>query len=115
MKHLVSIVLVFAISVATVVADQGRRTIFAGVAYAPSHAGVETPEVYASEVRIREDLQILSNITGRVRTYSIENGMDRVPAIAAPLGMKVSLGIWLGPDRAANEKQIAAAISLLQA
>jgi exo-beta-1,3-glucanase (GH17 family) len=39
--------------------------------------------------------------------------MDRVPAVAASLGMKVSLGIWLGPDRAANQQQITAAIALI--
>jgi exo-beta-1,3-glucanase (GH17 family) len=115
MKHLVSIVLLLAISVATVIADQGRRPLFAGVSYAPSHANADTAEAYASEDRIRSDLQILSKVTSRVRTYSIENGMSHVPAIAASLGMKVSIGIWLGPDQAANQKQVEAAIRLIQA
>ncbi|TAL00273.1 MAG: hypothetical protein EPO08_14235 [Rhodospirillaceae bacterium] len=67
------------------------------------------------EARIRADLQLLATVTRRIRTYSVGNGMDRVPEIARPLGMKVSLGIWLGPDKAENSKEIAKALTVIAA
>ena len=44
----------------------------------------------------------LAKITDCVRTYSIENGLDQVPALAAKAGLKVIQGIWLGSNRLKN-------------
>ena len=56
--------------------------------------------------QISEDLAQLARITACVRTYSVDNGLDQVPALAAKAGLKVIHGIWLGSDRLKNRQQI---------
>ena len=46
------------------------------------------------------------------RTYSVDNGLDRVPELAAKVGLKVLLGVWIGPNRLKNALLIETAISL---
>src|ERR1700745_3230273 len=74
------------------------------VSYAPFR-GPQTPwnsQILISPEQIAEDLGQLAKISNCIRTYSIENGLDRVPELAAKAGLKVILGIWLGRDRAKN-------------
>jgi glucan 1,3-beta-glucosidase len=78
------------------------------VSYAPFR-GQQNPLNPALRVpaeQIAEDLAQLSRITGCVRTYSVDNGLDQVPALAAKAGLKVIHGIWLGSDRLKNRQQI---------
>ena len=78
-----------------------------GIAYNPSHlftdrqakthhAGADRPRPAPS----------CRKITGHIRTYTVDGGMDKVPEIARRYGMTVSLGIWIrrrpGQERAAN-------------
>ena len=84
------------------------------VSYAPFR-GAQTPldpETHISAAQIEEDLTQLAKISECVRTYSIENGLDQVPAIAGKVGLKVMQGIWLGSDRAKNFAQVSTAIRL---
>src|SRR5438094_5062996 len=62
--------------------------------------------------QIRADLKILAPYTQAIRTYSSTGGNELVPAIAAELGLKVTLGIWIDKNAARNEREIAAAIAL---
>lgn len=65
--------------------------------------------------QIEEDLAILSKRFDCVRTYSVNQGLDQVPAIAAKHGMKVLLGIWISRDRdkkGTNDKEIEIAVHL---
>jgi exo-beta-1,3-glucanase (GH17 family) len=45
-------------------------------------------------------------VTRCIRTYSIENGLDKVPKLASKVGLQVSLGVWLGRDRLKNAELI---------
>jgi len=84
------------------------------VSYAPFR-GAQTPLVETTRItteQIAEDLAQLAKITDCVRTYSIENGVDQVPALAAKLGLKVIQGIWLGSNRLKNLAQISTAVQL---
>jgi|APTNR8051073442_1049403.scaffolds.fasta_scaffold01207_16 glucan 1,3-beta-glucosidase len=86
------------------------------VSYAPFR-DAETPfdETYvASPERIEEDLGQLSAVTRCVRTYSIDQGLDQVPAIAERLGLTVMLGVWIGRDHAQNAAEIDRAVALAQ-
>jgi exo-beta-1,3-glucanase (GH17 family)/cellulose synthase/poly-beta-1,6-N-acetylglucosamine synthase-like glycosyltransferase len=65
-----------------------------------------------TEDQIRRDLKILSPYTQSVRTYSSTGGAELVPAVAAELGLKVTLGIWIDNNAARNEREITAAIAL---
>ncbi len=84
------------------------------VSYAPFR-GEQTPLVPTTLIdaeQIAQDLAQLARITDCVRTYSIENGLDQVPALAAKVGLKVIQGIWLSSNRIKNASQIASAVAL---
>ena len=84
------------------------------VSYAPFR-GEQTPLVPATHIaaeQIAQDLAQLAKVSDCVRTYSIENGLDQVPALAAKAGLKVIQGIWLGSNRLKNLAQISAAVRL---
>src|SRR6478752_5019374 len=84
------------------------------VSYAPFREG-QTPLVLTTHIapeQIAQDLAQLAKISDCVRTYSIENGLDQVPALAAKVGLKVIQGIWLSSNRIKNLAQIAIAIEL---
>ena len=44
----------------------------------------------------------LAKVSKCIRTYSIDNGLDKVPELASRVGLKVLLGVWIGRDRAKN-------------
>jgi exo-beta-1,3-glucanase (GH17 family) len=84
------------------------------VSYAPFR-DAQTPLSLATHVtseQISQDLARLAKVTDCVRTYSIENGLDQVPALAAKAGLKVIQGIWLGSNRLKNQAQISTAVGL---
>jgi exo-beta-1,3-glucanase (GH17 family) len=84
------------------------------VSYAPFR-DTQTPLIRTTHIpaeQIEQDLTDLAKVTECVRTYSIENGLDQVPGIAAKVGLKVIQGIWLGSDRLKNQTQIAVAVGL---
>jgi glucan 1,3-beta-glucosidase len=84
------------------------------VSYAPFR-GEQTPLLLTTQIapeQIAEDLAHLAKITDCVRTYSIENGLDQVPALASKVGLKVIQGIWLGSSRLKNLAQISTAVRL---
>src|SRR6201996_1804536 len=84
------------------------------VSYAPFR-GAQTPLVpttHISAAQIAEDLAQLAKISDCVRTYSIDNGLDQVPGLAAKVGLKVIQGIWLGSDRLKNATQVSTVIGL---
>jgi glucan 1,3-beta-glucosidase len=84
------------------------------VSYAPFRDGqdplVETTTVSAEQ--IDEDVALLSRYTDCIRTYSIENGLDQIPAIAQRHGMKVLLGLWLSSKSDKNRNQVETVIQL---
>ncbi len=84
------------------------------VSYAPFR-GAQTPLVpttHISAEQIAQDLAQLAAITDCIRTYSTENGLDQVPAIAGKVGLKVIQGIWLSSNRLKNLAQISIAAAL---
>ena len=84
------------------------------VSYAPFR-DTQTPLVLTTHIapeQIAQDLAQLAKITDCVRTYSIENGLDQVPALAAKAGLKVIQGIWLGSSRLKNLAQISTVVGL---
>jgi len=86
------------------------------VSYAPFR-GDQTPhdpDLIVSPEQIAEDLGELARISKCIRTYSIDNGLDKVPELASRVGLKVLLGVWIGRDRPKNALLIDTAISLAQ-
>lgn len=83
------------------------------VSYAPYRKPGEspfTPGTLVTAERIDEDLKALSRRFDCVRTYSVGQGLDQVPAIARRYGMKVLLGAWLSRNPIENADELALAI-----
>src|SRR3954465_8651400 len=85
------------------------------VSYAPFR-GEQSPLnawTHIEADQIEQDLRQLKEITDCVRTYSMENGLDQVPAIAARIGgLKGVQGIWLSRNPTKKFEQAALAIRL---
>jgi len=84
------------------------------VSYAPFR-DAQTPlstTTHIAPEQIAQDLAQLAKISDCVRTYSIENGLDQVPGLAAKAGLKVIQGIWLGSNRFKNLAQISTVVGL---
>lgn len=84
------------------------------VSYAPFRGQQNplNPALRVSAEQISEDLKQLARITDCVRTYSVDNGLDQVPALAAKAGLKVIHGIWLSSDRLKNRHQVDTTVAL---
>lgn len=99
------------VAVPEAASDPGRIQC---MSYAPFRGG-ETPldkTTHAAADRIERDLANLARLTGCIRTYATDNGLDQVPQIAQRLGIKVLQGLWLSRDREKNRVQIDTAIDL---
>ncbi|MPZ38747.1 MAG: beta-(1-6) glucans synthase [Rhizobiales bacterium] len=84
------------------------------VSYAPFR-GDQNPLGPATVVepwQIEEDLAQLKPLTGCIRTYSIDHGLDKIPEIAKRHGMKVLHGLWLSSLPDLNHRQISTTIEL---
>jgi exo-beta-1,3-glucanase (GH17 family) len=84
------------------------------VSYAPFR-DAQSPLSETTQIppeQIAQDLAQLAKISDCVRTYSVDNGLDRVPELAAKVGLKVIQGIWLGGTRLKNLAQISTVVGL---
>ena len=86
------------------------------VSYAPFRDNQTplNPAVEVSAEQIREDLVQLAGISRCIRTYSVDNGLDKVPELASQVGLKVFLGIWIGNNRVKNAQLVDTAVALSQ-
>jgi exo-beta-1,3-glucanase (GH17 family) len=83
------------------------------ISYAPSDAGPQNPRGVTRE-QLHRDLALLAQRTDCVRTYTVADGFDQVPAIARDLGLEVLLGAWIGGDAQHNEREVALLIDTAQ-
>ena len=65
---------------------------------------------FPSDAALADDLQRLSALTTRLRTYSASE-LPALPALAAQAGLRLSAGVWLDHRRSNNEREIAAIIN----
>ncbi|MCB1914405.1 MAG: beta-1,6-glucan synthase [Rhodocyclaceae bacterium] len=88
------------------------------LSYSPFRGPDRSPLVAGAPVeveRIRHDLAAIAAVSGCVRIYAVDLGLDAVPAVAEELGMAVIVGAWIGRDGAANRRQVEAAVALARA
>ena len=103
------------------VALQGGRTAPEAKLHCASYTpfrGNQTPfnpALIIPRPQIEEDLRQLQPVTDCIRTYAVNQGLDQAVPVAAALGMKVMLGIWIGRNPVDNEAQITTAIALAKA
>ena len=84
------------------------------ISYAPFRGEENplTPGLVVGRDKIAADMAQLAGISNCVRTYSIGNGIEQLPEIAAEAGLKVMLGIWIGTSPRDNALQIENAVEL---
>ena len=84
------------------------------VSYAPFR-DKQTPLDFTTRIdaaQIDDDLSRLAKLTDCIRIYSVDVGLDQVPAIAQRHGLKVLLGIWVSNRRDRTEWQIKTGVEL---
>jgi exo-beta-1,3-glucanase (GH17 family) len=91
------------------------------VSFAP-YRGHQDPvaQDIPSPEQVESDLKALVGHVGAVRTYGSTRGLEVVPRLARPLGIKVTMGAWLTSEatpigRQQNEAEIAGLINLANA
>jgi exo-beta-1,3-glucanase (GH17 family) len=87
------------------------------VSYAPYRLAGQTPfnkGFVASPAQIDADLALLAKRTRCVRIYSVDQGLAEVPALARKHGLRVLLGLWIGRDRAENERELALGLDVIR-
>jgi len=78
-----------------------------GFSFSPFRAGQGPLEkIYPSEAEIDADLALLEGKTHAIRTYTVEDGLDRIPALARKHGLNVALGVWIKANLEENEADI---------
>lgn len=77
-----------------------------GIAYNPSHVFTLKDNGHIAPEQIDRDMAQLSLLTGRIRTYTVAGGMDKVPEIARRYGLTVSLGCWISADLDQNDTEL---------
>ncbi len=86
----------------------------AGYSFSPFQPGQNPADkIFPSPDDIRADLALVGQHTKRVRTYSVEDVLGDIPALAAEQGFFVTLGIWIDADLERNETEIARAIDII--
>lgn len=104
----------FAFNQARSLPDASGR--LAGIAFNPFQSGQDPASGdQPSAAEIARDLALVGELTGQVRSYSVEGSLGLIPALAERQGLSVMLGAWLGSDREANDGEVARAIALAQA
>jgi glucan 1,3-beta-glucosidase len=85
--------------------------------YAPYHRPGQSPFVkgfVVSRSQIDADFERLKRDFACVRTYSVDQGLSEVPRLARKHGLRVLLGLWIGPNTADNERELARGLAVLK-
>ncbi|MCC7426488.1 MAG: glycosyltransferase [Alphaproteobacteria bacterium] len=79
----------------------------AGLAFSPYQRG-QTPENGSgpTAAQIESDLARAATITRSIRTYSVNGGLERIPALANDIGLRVTAGAWLDRRLERNATEI---------
>ena len=82
-----------------------------GICFSPYVEG-QGPGTEITEAQIRERLEIIAPYVRWVRTFACSEGLEQIPRIAAEMGLKSMVGVWLDEDRERNDEELAAALEL---
>lgn len=88
------------------------------LSYAPFRRDGHTPldpHLSLSDEQLSQDLRLMAQWTGCIRTYGTDHGQDRIPALAAAVGLKVVQGAWISRDPVGSQQEIDRAIALARA
>lgn len=80
----------------------------------PGHAPFDA-DLVIPPAAIEADLALIARVSRCVRTYGVGHGQDTLPAVAAKLGLRVRLGVWISADPIANARELAVGLRLARA
>jgi exo-beta-1,3-glucanase (GH17 family) len=82
-----------------------------GICFSPYIEG-QGPGTEITEAQIRERLEIVAPYVRWVRTFACSEGLEQIPRIAADMGLKSMVGVWLDEDRGRNDEELATALEV---
>lgn len=85
-----------------------------GISFSPYVEG-QGPGTQISAEQIRERLAVIKPHVKWIRSFSCTEGNELIPAIAAEMGLKTMVGVWLNDDKENNEKELANGIAIAKA
>jgi len=85
-----------------------------GIAFSP-YLEDQGPGTLLTEAQIRERLAIIQPYVRWIRSFSCTDGNELIPGIAAELGLKTVVGVWLDENLQQNEVELANAIEVASA
>ncbi len=78
-----------------------------GVTYNPLRKDQDPQKHHsASDAEIEEDMTLLADKVFSIRTYTVTDGVERVPALAAKHDLNVTVGAFIGKDMEKNRQEI---------
>lgn len=78
-----------------------------GFCYSPfRHNQSPLKGIFPTVEQIESDLALLEEKTHTIRTYSMEETIVEVPRIAKKYGLNVTIGAWIGNDKAFNDREV---------
>jgi exo-beta-1,3-glucanase (GH17 family)/cellulose synthase/poly-beta-1,6-N-acetylglucosamine synthase-like glycosyltransferase len=86
--------------------------VLASVSFSPINPKQDAEVHSTTEAQIRSDLEAIAPYTRTVRTYSVNNGLELVPGLAAEYGLRVTLGAWIDGRQEHDEGEIERVIEL---
>ncbi|MBD3221604.1 MFS transporter, partial [bacterium] len=85
-----------------------------GMCFSPYREG-QTIGDRLTEQQIRQRMEVIAPYTRWVRSFSCTDGNELTAAVARENGLRIIAGAWIGTDREANEREIAALIEVARA
>jgi len=82
-----------------------------GICFSPYMEGQSIGD-QLSEDQIRRRMKVIASKTQWVRSFSCTEGNEFIPKVAKEEGLKTMVGAWIGNDKAQNDDEIAALITL---
>src|SRR5262245_44559609 len=80
-----------------------------GIGFTPFRDGQGPEEVvYPTVSQLAEDVDVLSRTVGSIRVYGTDGTLGEVASLAKARGLGVMQGVFIGKDKAVNERGIAA-------
>jgi exo-beta-1,3-glucanase (GH17 family)/cellulose synthase/poly-beta-1,6-N-acetylglucosamine synthase-like glycosyltransferase len=87
-----------------------------GLDFSPFQRG-QSPETgtWPAPAQIRADLVRAAALTGRIRTYSVQGDFAAIPALAAGLPLRITLGAWIDGHPLADAAELDRLVSTARA
>jgi len=87
--------------------------VIGGVAFSPFQRG-QSPETqsWPNRTEIKADLERAAELTGRVRTYTVQGALGDIPRLANDLPLRVTLGAWIDAHTDTDQTEVNRLITL---